>query len=263
MANTKSCSRCGEVKPSSKFYKDPRAKSGLRSRCIECLTNGLPPGPKPVSLFDRYVKDKNGCWIWQGYIGPHGYGGVRFQGRSIMAHRASYILTNGEIPEDAVIDHLCSVKSCINPSHLEAVSHRLNIQRAWNRNHCKSCDCGPPPSPTKKSKRQPRGIEEKVEWLMTNHEVLPNGCHLWIGGLRKDGYGRVKWKNSSTVAHRVVYETMNGLISSGTVIDHKCSNRYCVNPDHLEPVTYSENTQRAWNRNHCATCTCNEESIGV
>lgn len=256
MWSEKKCSKCGEVKSSHDFYKDPRAKSGLRSRCKMCLTNGQPPGPQPVPLFDRYVEDDNGCWVWQGSVSKHGYGNVRFKGNSIMAHRASYILTHGDIPEGTVIDHLCNVKNCINPKHLEAVSQQENIQRAWNRNHCTTCSCGPAPVPTKKAKRQPRNYEEKIEWLKTNHEVLPNGCHLWVGGLREDGYSRLKWNNRSTVAHRVLYEVLNGPIKNKMVVDHTCFNRYCVNPKHLEAVTYSKNTQRAWDRRHCQTCTC-------
>jgi len=49
---------------------------------------------------------------------------------------------------------------------------------------------------------------------------------------------------------------LKGEIPKGLVIDHLCNIKKCVNPEHLEAVTYGENTQRAWNRNHCITCTC-------
>jgi hypothetical protein len=60
------------------------------------------------------------------------------------AHRVSYRLFKGEIPEGTEIDHLCKMKCCVNPEHLEAVTHAENVFRAdrgavtinWHRTHC-------------------------------------------------------------------------------------------------------------------------------
>lgn len=79
----------------------------------------------------------------------------------------------------------------------------------------------------------------------------PNtGCWLWTAGER-GGYGRVRWRdaagrNVNSPAHRVVYELLKAPIPSGLDIDHRCRNTYCVNPDHLEPVTPRENTLRGF-----------------
>lgn len=82
------------------------------------------------------------------------------------------------------------------------------------------------------------------------------GCWIWQGSIGRHGYGQIQWKNKSTVAHRVMHEIHKGEIPKGLIVDHLCSIKSCVNPDHLEAVTFSENSQRAWNRNHCITCTC-------
>jgi hypothetical protein len=57
----------------------------------------------------------------------------------------------------------------------------------------------------------------------------------------------LKWDRgrSSTMAHRASYQAFRGEIPDGLVIDHKCKVRCCVNPDHLEPVTYKENNRRS------------------
>jgi hypothetical protein len=48
--------------------------------------------------------------------------------------------------------------------------------------------------------------------------------------------------------HRLIYEAMVGPIPDGLHLDHKCNNRKCCNPEHLEPVTAAENNRRAWER---------------
>ena len=136
------CKVCKLEKSADAFYKDARVKSdGLRSRCIECLTTRNPNGPLPISPLDRYDVDENGCWIWNGAIHKSGYGQIKWQGKSTVAHRIVYTILKGEIPKGLVIDHLCNVKKCVNPEHLEAVTYAENTQRAWNRNHCSTCTC--------------------------------------------------------------------------------------------------------------------------
>src|SRR5690606_41377855 len=61
-------------------------------------------------------------------------------------------------------------------------------------------------------------------------------------------YGRISINNTATYAHRVAWELLMGPIPEGLTIDHLCHNKLCVNPDHLEPVTFGENASRA--RNH-------------
>lgn len=138
----KICSLCKKEKPYSDFYKkSSKEVDKRRSRCIECCTNGLPPGPVPVSPLERYKINENGCWIWTGAIHKSGYGQMKWKGQSTVAHRVLYSVLVGEIPKGFVIDHLCNVKLCVNPEHLEAVTPSVNTQRAWNRQHCSTCSC--------------------------------------------------------------------------------------------------------------------------
>ena len=77
--------------------------------------------------------------------------------------------------------------------------------------------------------------------------VEPNtGCHLWVGGLTSKSYGVFSAEpNKVMPAHRYAYRRAKGLIPVGLEIDHLCSTPPCVNPDHLEAVTHTENLRRA------------------
>jgi hypothetical protein len=140
--NTRLCRLCKIDKPLESYYPDNRVKKdGRRSRCIDCLTNGMPSGPIPMNPLTRHALDNNGCHIWSGAVHKSGYGQIKWKGKSTVAHRVVYELVKGEIPKGLVIDHLCSVKLCVNPEHLEAVDYSTNTQRAWDRNHCATCTC--------------------------------------------------------------------------------------------------------------------------
>lgn len=71
-------------------------------------------------------------------------------------------------------------------------------------------------------------------------EILNNGCWSWTGGRTGTGYGSVAWKGRELRSHRLVYEILVGPIPAGRDLHHKCRDRACVNPEHLEPVTRSE-----------------------
>lgn len=71
------------------------------------------------------------CWVWTGAKNNRGYGSASAgKHRSVLAHRKSYVLTKGEIPEGLQIDHLCENTLCVNPAHLEAVSAEEHMRRA-------------------------------------------------------------------------------------------------------------------------------------
>jgi hypothetical protein len=87
-------------------------------------------------LLRHSVPEPNsGCWLWLRGCSEDGYGRVRVGGVQTTAHRASYRAFVGEIPAGLTIDHLCRVRCCINPRHLEAVTMEENWRRAENFAH--------------------------------------------------------------------------------------------------------------------------------
>lgn len=75
----------------------------------------------------------SGCWLWTGYCYSNGYASVEVSRcRSKLAHRISYELFVGPIPKGLELDHKCRVRCCINPDHLEPVTHAENMRRSPN-----------------------------------------------------------------------------------------------------------------------------------
>ena len=73
------------------------------------------------------------CWRWTGARNPNGYGVLRVDGKLDRVHRIAYRLWRGEIPEGLEINHKCYVRDCVNPDHLEFVTHAENIQKRSHR----------------------------------------------------------------------------------------------------------------------------------
>lgn len=74
--------------------------------------------------------------------------------------------------------------------------------------------------------------------------VTEHGCWLWTASRSENGYGRVRVCGAEWKAHRYVFTALRGPVTRGLDLDHLCRVRACVNPDHLEPVTRSENLRR-------------------
>lgn len=103
----------------------------------------------------------------------------------------------------------------------------------------------------------PHGTKTPKERLIEKLRVSPSGCWEWQGSCGKEGYGRLFFNGSMSLAHRVSYELFVGPIPDGAQLDHcchsddltclggdRCPHRRCVNPDHLEPVDRLENARR-------------------
>lgn len=86
--------------------------------------------------------------------------------------------------------------------------------------------------------------------------LLPTGCLLWAASLTNAGYGNFKWDTSQPMsAHRAAWLLAeNPLPEKPFVLDHTCRNRWCVNVEHLEIVTYSQNVLRGDVRRNVSVC---------
>lgn len=91
-----------------------------------------------MDRFWKKVEKTATCWFWRGALKKNGYGNVWYNGSWTQAHRLAFILSKGQIPDGFDVDHVkavCSSRSCVNPDHLEAVSHKENMRRT-RRSHC-------------------------------------------------------------------------------------------------------------------------------
>ena len=79
------------------------------------------------------------CWVWNRHIDKDGYGGGMPKPNP-GAHRYVYALMVGPIPDGLQIDHLCRVRACVNPEHMEPVTHAENMRRSFHaqKTHCQN-----------------------------------------------------------------------------------------------------------------------------
>ena len=92
-------------------------------------------------FWEKVSQDQSGCWVWQACL-VDGYGQLRRAGRRHYAHRLAYEELVGPVTMPA-LDHLCRNRACVNPAHLEQVTHRDNLLRGdtftahnANKTHC-------------------------------------------------------------------------------------------------------------------------------
>lgn len=99
---------------------------------------------KQIQRFQKFIELDllTGCWLWKGCL-TNGYGIFKINRKNVLAHRASFVHWNGDIPQGLEIDHLCRNRICCNPKHLESVTHKENVKRGnlgiinKSKTHCK------------------------------------------------------------------------------------------------------------------------------
>jgi hypothetical protein len=94
---------------------------------------GIYPRKSLTERFWAKVIKTDSCWLWQGYRHKvTGYGQIQINGRPELVHILSYKLAGRNIPNGMELDHLCRNRICVNPDHLEPVTHRDNVLRGIN-----------------------------------------------------------------------------------------------------------------------------------
>jgi len=113
-------------------------RANVRERDTERVISMLFDSTLPLKFWQRTYADPSGCWRWVAACTAGGYGCLRIDGWR-YAHRLAYEAFKGAIPHGLEIDHLCRVRSCVNPLHLEAVTPRENMKRGighGSETHC-------------------------------------------------------------------------------------------------------------------------------
>lgn len=95
-------------------------------------------------LFSRCVVDINECWLWQRRLDRDGYGRTTIASKMVRPHRVMYEELVGVIPDGLEIDHLCRVRNCCNPAHLEVVTKQENARRGYRPAMTSCRKCGSP-----------------------------------------------------------------------------------------------------------------------
>lgn len=88
----------------------------------------------PAERFWAKVQFTDSCWLWQAKTNAAGYGEF-WDKRDTKAHRWAYEFCVGPIPADLHLDHLCRVRNCVKPDHLEPVTPKENIRRGQTGKH--------------------------------------------------------------------------------------------------------------------------------
>jgi len=108
-----------------KRYGDPLATKTIKgdtpARFASRLMVGAPPAHRP---------DLGDCWLWTAAKNEDGYGIFKVDGAVTRSHIWSYVFHVGPVPDRLELDHLCRVRACANPWHLEPVTHAENVRRA-------------------------------------------------------------------------------------------------------------------------------------
>jgi hypothetical protein len=201
----------------------------------------------------KRAEDGSGCLLWTSTIRDTGYGQVWWEGKSEIAHRIAYLLATGPVPPRHSVDHVqangCRHAECVEPAHLEAVTHAVNQQRKMftTEQLARFAAGGRKGSETR---WRGTGTPEERFWKKGEPAGDGSGCLLWTGYVnRKTGYGNVSWQGKTKLVHRVAYALANARpVPDGYDVDHVrergCRYKHCIEPAHLEAVPAKLNRGR-------------------
>jgi hypothetical protein len=204
----------GEIKLSDSPNAQPLKYEILPNGCYKVVNRSL----------DRIGR----CQVW-----AHGK-------KDVLAHRAVFEHYIGEIPEGYCILHSCDFSGCVNIDHMWLGTIAQNNQERFERGRHRV--------------QEIEYVKPDISFTLNPEAKSANKGHLDVKinddircweivnrAPRSDGYFRVTCNGEPILAHRWVYLTFIGQIPEGHVVRHKCNNRACVSPLHLDVGTQKDN----------------------
>jgi hypothetical protein len=192
-------------------------------------------------FWSRVEKSQDGCWRWKGTT-HKGYGIHSEKGMRARAHRLAWEMQYLPIPDDLCIDHLCRVKSRVNPDHLEVVTWAENGRRAHQQSGVAQripvlrASCGRPKrpagsldlpdSPYARAYFERRKVVQGEHWIIDSKQQVGTPALLIEGRLRP--------------AHRLSYSWWVAPLRSDEVVRRTCGLETCLRPEHLIAVSFEE-----------------------
>lgn len=173
----KQCPVCGKI------FKVSPIEASKETHCSwGCRYN-------PIYRFSKHVTKTDSCWIWTGRKGRGGYGVFDWKGTSILAHRASYELYVGKIPDGLDILHSCDNPICVNPEHLRPGTHLDNMRDMYS-----------------KGRRKARFGENHHNAKLTWEQVYSIRCEYAKGDTTLKKLG-AKYGVHAALIHRIIHES--------------------------------------------------------
>ena len=187
------------------------------------------------------------CWnaISSKQVGRDGRAYYWYNSKLMLMYRATWEMWwCMPFPENKVARHLCNNSSCVNPLHIEPGTHSENeadkckkLKEEWNTYRTKL-----PITPLNLD------YNEKVDFWLKEQTLKDGSCKIFLGSIGTDGYGRrnvvINNKRIKIQVHRWAYCVKNNkdYFDKSWVARHTCNNRSCINPDHIQPGTRSQNS---------------------
>lgn len=117
---------------------------------------------------------ESGCLRWTGALSPKGYGSISVHGRARAVHRVAHEVWVGPIPDGLEIDHVhargCRYRDCIEPDHLEAITHAENLSRRTKPTRVRGTHC----------KRGHRYTEANTYWRVDAEGYRFRRCRICV-----------------------------------------------------------------------------------